>query len=354
MWKYRFSAYKNCGSKMNLDFLLIAGPCSAESREQVLETAKGLVASGISIFRAGVWKPRSKPGLFEGVGEESLKWLNEVKIQFHLPIATEVSSADHVRMALDAEVDYLWIGARTTTNPFLVQEIADAIAVHPRKPKGILVKNPISPDVNLWVGAIERLQACGAEEVMAVHRGFQTGQPTEYRNAPCWSASFALKKQLPTIRLLLDPSHMAGKRRLIPSLIEQAVALGYDGLMIESHIHPDQALSDADQQLTPETLHSILGAIQTRTSSASDSLLPLRQQIDEIDENIFALISKRMEVSRKIGQIKKSESLPVFQEERFAELMNKRLKWAKENGLSAEMVEAIMNAIHEESCKLQM
>ena len=339
---------------MNLDFLLIAGPCSAESREQVLETAKGLVASGISIFRAGVWKPRSKPGLFEGVGEESLKWLNEVKIQFHLPIATEVSSADHVRMALDAEVDYLWIGARTTTNPFLVQEIADAIAVHPRKPKGILVKNPISPDVNLWVGAIERLQACGAEEVMAVHRGFQTGQPTEYRNAPCWSASFALKKQLPTIRLLLDPSHMAGKRRLIPSLIEQAVALGYDGLMIESHIHPDQALSDADQQLTPETLHSILGAIQTRTSSASDSLLPLRQQIDEIDESIFALISKRMEVSRRIGQIKKSESLPVFQEERFAELMNKRLKWAKENGLSAEMVEAIMNAIHEESCKLQM
>ena len=339
---------------MNLDFLLIASPCSAESREQVLETAKGLVASGISIFRAGVWKPRSKPGLFEGVGEESLKWLNEVKIQFHLPIATEVSSADHVRMALDAEVDYLWIGARTTTNPFLVQEIADAIAVHPRKPKGILVKNPISPDVNLWVGAIERLQACGAEEVMAVHRGFQTGQPTEYRNAPCWSASFALKKQLPTIRLLLDPSHMAGKRRLIPSLIEQAVALGYDGLMIESHIHPDQALSDADQQLTPETLHSILGAIQTRTSSASDSLLPLRQQIDEIDESIFALISKRMEVSRKIGQIKKSESLPVFQEERFAELMNKRLKWAKENGLSAEMVEAIMNAIHEESCKLQM
>ena len=339
---------------MNLDFLLIAGPCSAESREQVLETAKGLVASGISIFRAGVWKPRSKPVLFEGVVEESLKWLNEVKIQFHLPIATEVSSADHVRMALDAEVDYLWIGARTTTNPFLVQEIADAIAVHPRKPKGILVKNPISPDVNLWVGAIERLQACGAEEVMAVHRGFQTGQPTEYRNAPCWSASFALKKQLPTIRLLLDPSHMAGKRRLIPSLIEQAVALGYDGLMIESHIHPDQALSDADQQLTPETLHSILGAIQTRTSSASDSLLPLRQQIDEIDENIFALISKRMEVSRKIGQIKKSESLPVFQEERFAELMNKRLKWAKENGLSAEMVEAIMNAIHEESCKLQM
>ena len=339
---------------MNLDFLLIAGPCSAESREQVLETAKGLVASGSSIFRAGGWKPRSKPGLFEGVGEESLKWLNEVKIQFHLPIATEVSSADHVRMALDAEVDYLWIGARTTTNPFLVQEIADAIAVHPRKPKGILVKNPISPDVNLWVGAIERLQACGAEEVMAVHRGFQTGQPTEYRNAPCWSASFALKKQLPTIRLLLDPSHMAGKRRLIPSLIEQAVALGYDGLMIESHIHPDQALSDADQQLTPETLHSILGAIQTRTSSASDSLLPLRQQIDEIDESIFALISKRMEVSRKIGQIKKSESLPVFQEERFAELMNKRLKWAKENGLSAEMVEAIMNAIHEESCKLQM
>ena len=240
---------------MNLDFLLIAGPCSAESREQVLETAKGLVASGISIFRAGVWKPRSKPGLFEGVGEESLKWLNEVKIQFHLPIATEVSSADHVRMALDAEVDYLWIGARTTTNPFLVQEIADAIAVHPRKPKGILVKNPISPDVNLWVGAIERLQACGAEEVMAVHRGFQTGQPTEYRNAPCWSASFALKKQLPTIRLLLDPSHMAGKRRLIPSLIEQAVALGYDGLMIESHIHPDQALSDADQQLNPEKLN---------------------------------------------------------------------------------------------------
>ena len=339
---------------MNQKFLLIAGPCSAESREQVLETAKGLAASGIGIFRAGVWKPRSKPGLFEGVGEEALKWLTEVKRQFHLPIATEVSSSEHVHMALAAEVDYLWIGARTTTNPFLVQEIADAIVLHPNKPKGILVKNPISPDVNLWVGAIERLQSCGAGEVMAVHRGFQTGQPTDYRNAPCWSISFALKKQLPAIRLLLDPSHLAGNRRLIPPLIEQGVALGYDGFMIESHIHPDQALSDADQQLTPDELHAILGAIQTRDSSASDLLLPLRQQIDEIDDGIFALINKRMEVSRKIGQVKKSESLLVFQEGRFAEIMNKRLKWAKENGLSAEMVETIMNAIHEESCKLQM
>ena len=335
-------------------FLLIAGPCAAESQEQVLETAQQLAASGIAVFRAGVWKPRTMPGQFEGVGQEALSWLREVKVRYGMLVATEVSSAEHVRMALDAAIDYLWIGARTPTNPFLVQEIADAIAAHSYCPKGLLVKNPISPDVKLWIGAIQRLQQATPAEVIAVHRGFLTGQTTDYRNAPCWSTVFALKNQLPTVRLLLDPSHMAGNKTLIPKLVEQAVALGYDGLMIESHIHPEEALSDAQQQLTPAELTSLLSTINRRDASASDLLLPLRKQIDEIDDNLFALLRSRMEISRQIGQIKQAHALPIFQEDRFAQIMQQRLQWAHDNGLSAEMVETILNAIHEESCKQQL
>lgn len=334
--------------------LLIAGPCAAETKEQVLETAKRMAASGIAVFRAGVWKPRTMPGSFEGAGEQALEWLTEARTITGLPLATEVSSATHVKLALDFGVDYLWIGARTTTNPFLVQEIADAIKSHPRKPKGLMVKNPISPDVKLWAGAIERLQQTETETIIAVHRGFQTGQPTELRNAPCWSVAFALKNIFPKIKLVLDPSHMAGKKELIAPLVKQAVALGYDGLMIESHIHPETALSDADQQLTPEELALLLGEIKTRNLSATDVLLPYRKQIDEIDDTIFSLLKKRMEVSRQIGAIKKTESMPVFQEDRFSALLKRRLQWAAENGLSEDTVEAIMNAIHEESCRQQI
>lgn len=320
----------------------------------MLETARKLVASGIAVFRAGVWKPRTMPGHFEGVGEEALSWLKEVRTITGLPVATEVSSAAHVRLALDSGVDFLWIGARTTTNPFLVQEIADAIKSHSKKPKGLMVKNPISPDVKLWVGAIERLQQTGVEDVIAVHRGFQTGQQSELRNSPCWSVAFALKNHCPKIKLVLDPSHMAGKKELVPSLTKQAVALGYDGLMVESHAHPEKALSDAEQQISPEELFSLLNELQTRSLSATDVLLPLRQQIDEIDDTIFSLLKKRMDVSRQIGDIKKSESMPIFQEDRFSELLNRRLKWAAENGMSEDTVEAILNAIHEESCRLQI
>lgn len=339
---------------MTEKFLLIAGPCAAETKEQVLETATLLAASGIACFRAGVWKPRTMPGFFEGVGAEALAWLQEVKRSTGLSVATEVSSAEHVCLALDAGIDCLWLGARTTTNPFLVQEIADAIALHPNRPSSLLVKNPMSPDVKLWQGAIERLQQTGVKEVMAVHRGFQTGQQTEYRNAPCWSVAFALKKQLPSVRLILDPSHMAGCKALIPQLVSQAVALGYDGLMIESHVRPESALSDAQQQLTPAEFDDLIRSLHERRTTVSDALLPLRQQIDEIDDNIFALIMQRMQISRKIGEIKKSESMPVFQEDRFAKLLNKRLQWARENGLSEQAVEAIMNIIHEESCKQQI
>jgi len=339
---------------MTGNILLIAGPCAAETKEQVLETASQLAASGIAVFRAGIWKPRTMPGFFEGVGAEGLEWLSEVRRAIGMPVATEVSSAEHVRLALDAGVDCLWIGARTTTNPFLVQEIADAIAAHPTSPRMVLVKNPISPDVKLWLGAIERLQQAFAGEVLAVHRGFQTGQQTEYRNAPCWSVAFALKNLLPTVRLILDPSHMAGSKELIPPLVSQAVALGYDGLMIESHFRPEEALSDAGQQLTPAELDQLIHSLHTRRSPVSDALLPLRQQIDEIDDNIFALIQERMQISRRIGEIKKSESMPVFQEDRFASLLSRRLQWARDNGLSEQAVEAIMNIIHEESCKQQI
>lgn len=339
---------------MTSDFLLIAGPCAAETKEQVLETAKQLADSGIAVFRAGVWKPRTMPGFFEGVGEEGLQWLAEVRHATGIPVATEVSSAEHVRLALDAGIDFLWLGARTTTNPFLVQEIADAIRSHSAKPAGVMIKNPISPDVKLWIGAFERIQQAGVETVIAVHRGFQTGQQTELRNAPCWSIAFALKNHLPNVKLVLDPSHMAGKKELIPSLVKQAVALGYDGLMVETHIAPEEALSDAEQQLTPSEFSAMAGSLQKRQAGSSDVLLPLRQQIDEIDDTLFALLKKRMEVSCKIGEIKKSNSMPIFQEDRFAALLKKRLEWARENGISEEAVEAIMNAIHEESCRYQI
>lgn len=335
-------------------FLLIAGPCAAETREQVLETAKQLAASSIGIFRAGVWKPRTVPGCFEGAGAEALSWLREVTDLTGVPTATEVSSAEHVRLALDAGIEYLWLGARTTTNPFLVQEIADAIRSHSAKPAGVLVKNPISPDVKLWLGAIERIQQAGIENVTAVHRGFQTGQQTTLRNAPCWSVAFALKNHLPGIKLVLDPSHMAGKKDMIQPLVAQAVALGYDGLMIEAHVNPASALSDAEQQLTPAEYSAMTSALQTRQSQASDILLPLRQQIDEIDDTIFALLKKRMEVSRTIGEIKKKESMPIFQEDRFSALLKKRQEWAAENDIQEGTIEAIMTAIHEESCRHQI
>ena len=372
----------------------MSGPCAAESREQVLTTARQLADAGVSVFRAGVWKPRTEPGSFEGVGEEALSWLEEAQAETGIPAATEVATPEHVTLALKHHIRYLWLGARTTTNPFLVQQLADTIKSFPGLT--LLVKNPISPDVRLWKGAIERLQQAGVERVIAVHRGFQTGQPSPYRNAPVWSVPFELKLQMPDIPLLLDPSHIAGKAELVPALAEQAMTLGYDGLMIEAHCCPAEAQTDAEQQLTPAQLRTLLTHLPQRENSpqhgsadrselcgdknsklstalpivrqertlnsphgvivplVGKELTSLRQQLDETDDTLFLLLLQRMQISRRIGAFKREHNMPVLQEKRYAEVLNRRLEWARQNGLDEEVVRRIMDAIHEESCRWQL
>ena len=299
--------------------LIIAGPCAAESREQVLTTARLMAKAGVSIFRAGVWKPRTEPGAFEGVGTEALAWLAEAQQETGLPVATEVATPEHVHLALKHRIHTLWLGARTTTNPFLVQQIADALAeeiadnaVSPAE-LTVLVKNPVSPDVRLWKGAIERIRTAGVTRILAVHRGFQTGQPTPYRNAPVWSVPFALKLEMPEIPLLLDPSHMAGKTELIPELSSQAMSLGYDGLMVEVHHNPSQAKSDSFQQLTPKELTALITNLVVRDDKTDAGLSNLRRQLDETDDTLFMLILQRMQISKQIGAFKREYNLPVLQ-----------------------------------------
>ena len=340
--------------------LIIAGPCAAETREQVLTTARLMAEAGVSIFRAGVWKPRTEPGAFEGVGEEALEWLAEVQHQTGLPAATEVATPVHVHLALKHSIRTLWLGARTTTNPFLVQQIADALAeeiasqtVSPAE-LTILVKNPVSPDLRLWKGAIERIANAGVTGVLAVHRGFQTGQPTPYRNAPNWSVPFALRLEMPDIPLLLDPSHMAGKTELIPELSAQAMSLGYDGLMIEAHHNPSQAKSDSSQQLTPDELTTLINNLVVRDDKTDAGLSNLRRQLDETDDTLFMLILQRMQISKQIGAFKREHNLPVLQEKRYAKILKNRLAWARKNGLDDEVVKRIMEALHEESCRWQL
>ena len=344
--------------------LIIAGPCAAETREQVLATARQMALAGADIFRAGIWKPRTEPGVFEGVGEQALAWLAEAQQETGIPAATEVATPEHVRLALKHGIRHLWIGARTTTNPFLVQQIADALAIsvnaqtagksEPEMPVTIYVKNPVSPDVRLWKGAIERILNAGITTVFAVHRGFQTGQPTQYRNAPVWSVPFALKTEFPNVPLLLDPSHMAGNAALVPELCRKAMILGYDGLMIEAHLHPCEAKSDKDQQLSPEELKTLISNLSRREEGLDAGLEGLRQQMDETDDTLFLLLLQRMQISKKIGAFKREHNMPVLQEKRYAEVLEKRLQWARKNGLDDEVVRRIMDAIHEESCRWQL
>lgn len=339
---------------------IIAGPCAAETRDQVLLTARLLARLGVSVFRAGVWKPRTEPGVFEGVGNNALDWLREAQEQTGLPAATEVATPEHVRAALLHNITTLWMGARTTTNPFLVQQIADTLqaeiaAGHVTTSQLlILIKNPVSPDLRLWKGAIERIQRAGVTRIMAVHRGFQTGQPTSYRNAPVWSVPFALKLQFPDIPLILDPSHLTGKAALVPDLSEQAMSLGYTGLMIEVHPDPAHAMSDNQQQLSPEQLTALLAGLTTRLETSDTGLAGLRQQLDETDDTLFFLLLRRMQISRQIGAFKREHNLPVLQEKRYAEVLSRRLAWARENNLDEEAVRRIMDAIHEESCRWQL
>ncbi|MBO4621903.1 MAG: bifunctional 3-deoxy-7-phosphoheptulonate synthase/chorismate mutase type II [Paludibacteraceae bacterium] len=334
--------------------LIISGPCAAESREQVLTTARQLAKVGVSIFRAGVWKPRTEPGSFEGVGEQALEWLAEAQAETGIPAATEVATPEHVRLAINHGLRVLWLGARTTTNPFLVQQIADEIHHSSFTNLQILIKNPVSPDVRLWKGAIERIRKAGVKQVYAVHRGFQTGQPSPYRNAPVWSVPFALKLEKPDVPLLLDPSHMAGDAALVPELSRQAMRLGYNGLMIESHCAPAEARSDRNQQLTPAQLEQLIQSLPVRQSSAEDGLSELRQRLDETDDTLFLLLLQRMQISRQIGDYKRKHNLPILQEKRYAELLDRRLRWARDNRLDEATIRRILDAIHEESCRWQL
>ncbi len=332
--------------------LVIAGPCSAETESQVMETARRLSAIDIRVFRAGVWKPRTKPGCFEGLGEEALPWLKNVKKETGMAVAIEVATPEHVDLALRYDIDYLWIGARTSTNPFAVQAIADSL-------QGVdipvLVKNPVNPDLDLWIGALERLNRAGVSRLAAVHRGFSYYGEKMYRNIPMWQIPIELRRRLPQLPLLCDPSHIGGRRELVEPLCQQALDLGCEGLMIESHISPDEAWSDAQQQLTPSSLSEILRRLVIRrNNSESAEIREMRLQIDDIDNQILELLSKRMNVCRGIGAYKKDHDMPVLQPTRYDEILYKRGQNAKICGLPLDFVKRIFEEIHEESVKQQM
>ena len=331
--------------------IIIAGPCSAESEEQVFATASALKQAGIGLFRAGIWKPRTRPGCFEGVGEPGLPWLGRVRSELGMMVGTEVAGARHVEACLAQGLDFLWIGARTTTNPFLVQEIADAL-------KGtdipVLVKNPINPDLALWTGAIERLYGAGISSIGLIHRGFSSAEERKYRYAPQWQMAIEMRSRFPGMPFLCDPSHMSGKREYIPALAQRAMNLGLDGLMIESHCCPSQALSDAPQQLTPSELEFVLGSLRIRQSDSEDNdyrdnIEHLRSQIDDIDARIVQSLAERMNVSRRIGEFKKEKNIAILQISRWDEVMEKMREEAAIYGLDPEFVGKIYSAIHEAS-----
>ena len=332
--------------------LIIAGPCSAETEEQVLASARQLSAQGVKIFRAGIWKPRTKPGGFEGVGLEGLEWLKRVKAETGMYTATEVATKQHVEAALAAGVDILWIGARTTVNPFAVQEIADAL-VGVDIP--VLIKNPVNPDLDLWIGAIERIYGAGIRRIGAIHRGFSSYDKKIYRNLPLWNIPIELHRRMPNLPIVCDPSHIGGKRELIAPLCQQAMDMSFDGLMIESHCTPDKAWSDASQQVTPDVLKYILNMLVIReTNQTTENLVHLRGQIDEIDMSLLELLAKRMRISREIGVYKKEHDMPILQSPRYSEILERRASAATSMELNVEFVQQIMKEIHEESVRLQM
>ena len=332
--------------------IVIAGPCSAETEKQVMETARQLASKGIRIFRAGIWKPRTKPGGFEGVGVEGLAWLKEVKRETGMYVATEVATAKHVYEALKQGIDLLWIGARTSANPFAVQEIADAL-------KGmdipVLVKNPVNPDLELWIGALERINNAGLRRLAAIHRGFSSYDKKIYRNLPQWHIPIELRRRIPDLPIFCDPSHIGGKRELVAPLCQQAMDLGFDGLIIESHCTPDKAWSDAAQQVTPDVLDYILDQLVIRdTHQSTENLRDLRKQIDECDDDLIQILAKRMRVSREIGTYKKEHDMTILQTDRYSEILDKRGAQGAQCGMDAEFMRKIFEAIHEESVRQQM
>ena len=334
--------------------LIIAGPCSAETEEQVLETARELAQYGIKYFRAGIWKPRTKPGGFEGVGAKGLPWLAKVKEETGMKVCTEVAKREHVLQALEAGVDMFWIGARTSANPFAMQEVADAFK-EGGKDVPVLIKNPVNPDLELWIGAIQRLYNAGINRIGAIHRGFSAYGKHLYRNLPQWHIPIELRRRIPNLPILSDPSHIGGKRELIAPLSQEAFDMGFDGLIIESHCDPDSAWSDKAQQVSPDVLNFILNTIALRdTACTTESITLLRQQIDRIDNELLEVLNKRMIISREIGQYKKEHSIPVVQTGRYGDIMNSRVKAATEMGMSADFMKALLSAIHEESVRIQI
>lgn len=333
----------------------IAGPCSAESEEQVMETARQLRAFGINVFRAGIWKPRTRPGCFEGVGAPGLKWLQRVQKELGMKVCTEVANEKHVFECLKYGVDMLWIGARTSANPFLMQEIADALE---GTDIPVLVKNPVNPDLALWIGGLERLNRAGITKLGVIHRGFSSISERKYRNSPQWQVAIELRSRYPQMPFFCDPSHMAGCREYIPELSQRAMNLGLDGLMIESHRNPSEALSDAAQQLLPSELQTLLESLTIRDNDTADkayheSIEQLRAQIDDLDAVLIKTLSARMDVSRKIGAAKKESNVAIIQTARWDEIMKEMQKEAALYGLDAKFVAKVFNAIHETSVKEQ-
>ncbi|HYF66615.1 MAG TPA: chorismate mutase [Ohtaekwangia sp.] len=336
--------------------IIISGPCSAETEEQTIMTAKQLAATGkVHALRAGIWKPRTRPGQYEGSGAEGLKWLIQAGKETGLPVTTEVANAAHVEAALKAGVNILWVGARTTVNPFSVQEVADAL-------KGVdipvMVKNPINPDLELWIGALERLNKAGITKLAAIHRGFSSFEKGPFRNAPMWDMSIELKTRIPELDIICDPSHIAGNRDLIAMISQKALDLDMAGVMIESHINPDAAWSDAKQQVTPAVLGKIVEGLVVRTVSSEnktfkDTLSILREQIDHLDDEIMQKFAARMKISEKIGQYKKENNVTILQVSRWEEIIDTRIALGKAMGISPEFTRELLKLIHQESIQIQ-
>ncbi len=335
--------------------ILITGPCSAETETQVLQTALELSATGPHILRAGIWKPRTRPSSFEGVGAKGLPWLKLAGRNTGLPVCTEVANPKHVEMALEAGVDVLWIGARTTVNPFAVQAIADAL-------KGVdvpvMIKNPINPDLQLWIGAIERIYNAGIHKLAVIHRGFSVYGQKKYRNHPLWEIPIELKREIQNIEVICDPSHIGGKRSLILEISQQAMRLGFDGLMIESHINPNEAWSDAQQQISPHQLLKLMGKLikphpQFDDPIVLNTLEQLRKSIDKVDYQFLDLLAQRMELVRQIGEYKKDNNIAILQIERWAEIYKSRLAQADRLQVASSFIKEVINAIHKESISQQ-
>ncbi len=346
--------FQPIGEKTERPFI-IAGPCSAETEGQVMATAQALAKQNIDLFRSGIWKPRTRPGSFEGVGKEGLAWLKRVKEETGLKVTTEVAKADHVYEALKYGIDVLWLGARTTVNPFSVQEVADAIS---GMDIPVLIKNPINPDLKLWIGAIERIYKAGVRKIGVIHRGFSFHGETKYRNVPRWQIAIELKRQFPDLMMICDNSHICGRRDLLLDVAQEAMDLNYDGVMTEVHPRPDEAWSDAAQQITPDVFQELVNQLVIRQETSDNAeflhhIDDLRHKIDELDDELIKLLGERMTISEKIGEYKKRNNIAILQTSRWNEILDQTMDKAAVHGLSKDFMNVILRAIHQESIDRQ-